>query len=159
MNFTPSMALCRRDALMHSLPLPEDLISCQDLALWFPIVSRLPLSSIEDAVCFNLKNVPDQLSANYALTIHQTIRITQHNANLLSSNHRRAALLKAANRTRRWLRRSPSSRNSPGVQMWLAAVNALARLGLVDFKSTLDKIARCYEYELEPILRRQTKPF
>jgi hypothetical protein len=159
MNFTPSMSLCRRDMLMRGLPLPEELISCQDLALWFPIVSQLPLCWIEDPVCFNLKNAPNQLSANYALTMHQTIRITQRYADLLSPKHRRAALLKAANRTRRWLRRSAPSRNSARAQIWLAAVNARARFGLADFNSTLDKIAQCYEYELEPILKRQANPF
>ena len=159
MNFTPSMAVCRTDALMRALPLPEDLVSCQDLALWFPIVSRLPLAWFDEPVCFNLKGVANQLTANNALTLQQTIRITQRNAILLSAHHKRAALLKAANRTRRWLRKARPERNSLGGQMWLFGINARARIGLIDFNTTLDKIAAYYEHELEPILKRQAKPF
>lgn len=159
MNFTPSMAVCRGDALMEALPLPADLVSCQDLALWLPIVSRLPLAWINEPVCFNLKGVPNQLTANNALTLQQTIRITQRNAGLLSARHKRAALLKAANRTRRWLRQMGPDRNSLGVQMWLIGINARARFGTIDFNATLDKIAHYYEHELEPILTRRTRPF
>ena len=159
MNFTPSMAVCRADALLKSLPLPVDLVSCQDLALWFPIVSRLPLAWIDEPVCFNLQGASNQLSANNALTLQQTIRITQRNAGLLSVRHKRAALLKAANRTRRWLRNMRPEQNSFGAQMWLFAVNARARFGLIDFNATLGKIANYYEHELEPILKRQARPF
>jgi glycosyltransferase involved in cell wall biosynthesis len=159
MNFTPSMAVCRGDALRQALPLPADLVSCQDLALWFPVVSRLPLAFIEEPVCFNLKGARNQLSANHALTLQQTIRITQRNAGLLSAQHKRAALLKAANRTRRWLRTMRPDRNSLGVQMWLMGVAARARFGRIDFHTTLEKIANCYEHELEPILNRRAKPF
>lgn len=159
MNFTPSMTVCRADALMKALPLPVDLVSCQDLALWFPIVSRLPLAWIDEPVCFNLKGASNQLSANNALTLQQTIRITQRNAGFLSVRHKRAAMLKAANRTRRWLRNMRPEQNSLSAQMWLFAVNARARFGLIDFNSTLEKIANYYEHELEPILRRQARPF
>ena len=159
MNFTPSMAICRADALMETLPLPVDLVSCQDLALWFPIVSRLPLAWIDEPVCFSLKGAPNQLSANNALTLQQTIRITQRNVRLLSARHKRAALLKASNRTRRWLRKMRHDRNSLGVQLWLIGINASARLKLIDFNTTLDKIANYYEQELEPILTRRARPF
>jgi glycosyltransferase involved in cell wall biosynthesis len=159
MNFTPSMAVCRADALREALPLPADLVSCQDLALWFPVVSRLPLAFVGEPVCFNLKGTPNQLSANYALTLQQTIRITQRNADLLSAHHKRAALLKAANRTRRWLRKMRPDRNSLGTQLWLMLVAARARFGRIDFNTTLDKIASCYETELGPILDRRAKPF
>jgi glycosyltransferase involved in cell wall biosynthesis len=159
MNFTPSMAVCRADALMKILPLSVDLVSCQDLALWFPIVSRLPLAWIDEPVCFNLQGAPNQLSANNALTLQQTIRITQRNAGLLSIRHKRAALLKASNRTRRWLRNMRPEQNSFGVQLWLFAVNALAKFGLIDFNRTLEQIANQYEHELEPILQRQARPF
>ena len=159
MNFTPSMTICRADALRQALPLPADLVSCQDLALWFPVVSRLPLASIDEPVCFNLNGARNQLSANHALTLQQTIRITQRNAGLLSAQHKRAALLKAANRTRRWLRTMRPDRNSLGMQMWLMAVAARARFGRIDFHTTLEKIANCYEHELEPILTRRAKPF
>ncbi|WP_088348314.1 MULTISPECIES: glycosyltransferase family 2 protein [Rhodomicrobium] len=159
MNFTPSMSICRADALKDALPLPVDLVSCQDLALWFPIVSRLPLAWINEPVCFNLKGVANQLTANDALTLQQTIRITQRNAGLLTASHKRAAVLKAANRTRRWLRRMRPDRNSLGAQFWLLGVNARARLGLIDFNTTLDKIADYYEYELEAILKRRARPF
>jgi len=124
MNFTPSMAVCRTDALMQVLPLPVDLVSCQDLALWLPIVSRLPLAWTDEPVCFNLKGVSNQLTANNALTLQQTIRITQRNADLLSPRHKRAALIKAANRTRRWLRKMRPDLNSFGLQMWLVGVSA-----------------------------------
>ena len=159
MNFTPSMAVCRADALRQALPLPADLVSCQDLALWFPVVSRLPLAYVSEPVCFNLKGAPNQLSANHALTLQQTIRITQRNAALLSASHKRAALLKAANRTRRWLRKMRPDRNSLATQIWLMAVAARARFGRIDFNATLEKIANCYEHELEPILNRRAKPF
>jgi glycosyltransferase involved in cell wall biosynthesis len=159
MDFTPSMAVCRADALKDALPLPDDLISCQDLALWLPIARRLPIVSIEEPVCFNLKGVSNQLSQNYALTIQQTIRITQRNGDLLSPRHKRAAILKAASRTRRWLRKVHPDRNSIAAQLRLLAVDLLARLRLIDFKQTLGKIAEHYEHDLQPLLERRAKPF
>lgn len=159
MNFTPSMALCQGEAVKAALPLPPDLVSCQDLAWCFPIVSRMPLAWIDEPVCFNLQGAPNQLSANHALTLQQTIRITQRNAGLLSDRHKRAAILKASNRTRRWIRKVAPGRNSLGLQIWLFGVNARARLGLIDFHKTLDKIANYYEHELEPILQKRAKPF
>jgi glycosyltransferase involved in cell wall biosynthesis len=159
MDFTPSMTVCRTDALKEALPLPNDLVSCQDLALWLPIVSRLPIVSIDEPVCFNLKGVANQLSGNYALTIQQTIRITQRNGDLLSSHHKRAAMLKAVNRTRRWLRKARPDLNSIGAQIRLLAVDIRARLGLIDFKKTLGTIAEYYEHDLRPILEQRARPF
>lgn len=159
MNFTPSMALYRRKAFEGALPLPTDLISCQDLALLFPVVKNAPLAQIETPVCFNLKGAPNQLSANHALTLQQTISITRRNADLLSPAHKRAALLKAANRTRRWLRCSQPERNSIRMQIRLIGVALKAKLGLADFASTLDAIANTYEPALRPLLERRAKPF
>jgi hypothetical protein len=159
MDFTPSMTVCRTDALTQALPLPDDLVSCQDLALWLPIASRFPIVSIDEPVCYNLKGVSNQLSGNYALTIQQTIRITQRHGDLLSLRHKRAAMLKAVNRTRRWLRKARPDRNSVGAQVRLLAVDIRARLGLVDFKKTLGTIAEYYEHDLQPILERRARPF
>jgi hypothetical protein len=159
MNFTPSMAIYRREALNDALPLPLDLVSCQDLATLFPVLFRSSLAAVDEPVCFNLKGAPNQLSANYALTIHQTIRITQHYADLLSPRHKRAALLKAANRTRRWLRKIDRGRHGLGSQLWLLSVVAGVRFGLHDFKTTLGRIAEFYEHDLEPLLARRAKPF
>jgi glycosyltransferase involved in cell wall biosynthesis len=159
MNFTPSMAIYRREALNGALPLPLDLVSCQDLATLFPVLFRSKLAAVDEPVCFNLKGAPNQLSANYALTIHQTIRITQHYADLLSPRHKRAALLKAANRTRRWLRKIDRGRHGLGSQLWLLSVVAGAGSGLHDFKTTLGRIAEFYEHDLEPLLARRAKPF
>jgi glycosyltransferase involved in cell wall biosynthesis len=159
MNFTPSMSIYRRSALAEALPLPADLISCQDLAMLFPALRRNKLAWTDEPVCFNLKGAPNQLSANYALTIHQTIRITQRFAGLLSPDHKRAALLKAANRTRRWLRRQAPEHRALGTQLWLLTVAARARLGLADFTETLGQIAKFYEHDLEPILEKRAKPF
>lgn len=159
MNFTPSMAIYRREALNDALPLPLDLVSCQDLATLFPVLFRSKLAAVDEPVCFNLKGAPNQLSANYALTIHQTIRITQRYADLLSPRHKRAALLKAANRTRRWLRKIGGSRHGLGSQLWLLSVVARAGFGLHDFKTTLGRIAEFYEHDLEPLLARRAKPF
>ena len=159
MDFTPSMTIYRRNALDDALPLPVDLVSCQDLAMLLPIARHTALAWVDESVCYNLKGAPNQLSANYALTLQQTIRITQRNAELLSSHHKRAALTKAANRTRRWLRKVRPDRNSIGQQLWLLSVTALARLGLLDFSATLDKIATFYEHDLLPILEKRAKPF
>ena len=159
MNFTPSMAIYRRSALEAALPLPTDLVSCQDLAMLFPAVRHMPLAWINAPVCFGLRGAPNQLSANHALTLQQTIRITQRNAALLSSSHKRAALLKAANRTRRWLRKVQPERNSFSWQVWLIGVAISAKLGLVNFTKTLEKIARFYEQELGPVIGREVKPF
>jgi glycosyltransferase involved in cell wall biosynthesis len=159
MNFTPSMSVYSRAALVEALPLPAGLISCQDLAMLFPALRRNKLARIDEPVCFNLKGAPNQLSANYALTIHQTIRITRHFADLLSPDHKRAALLKAANRTRRWLR---GRRGSPGAiaeHLWLLTVTARARLGHIEFKDTLEKIATIYEHDLAPILAKRVRPY
>lgn len=159
MNFTPSMALYSRAALEAALPLPTDLLSCQDLALLFPAVRHMPLAWIDTPVCFGLRGAPNQLSANHALTLQQTIRITQRNAGLLEPIHKRAALLKAANRTRRWLRRVQPERNSWSWQAWLLGIAVSARFGLTDFTATLEKIAKFYEADLRPVLNRQTRPF
>jgi hypothetical protein len=159
MDFTPSMTICRRDALMAALPLPAHLVSCQDLALWIPVVRHMPLAWVDEPVCFNLQGAANQLSANHALTLQQTIRITQHHAGLLSPRHKRAALIKAANRTRRWLRKLRPDRNSLTAQLWLIGVATLARFSLIDFNTTLEKIAKYYAHELEPILQRRAKPF
>lgn len=159
MNFTPSMAIYRRTVLEAALPLPTDLVSCQDLALLFPAVQQMPLAWIDTPVCFGLKGAPNQLSANNALTAQQTIRITQRNAGLLDPIHKRFALLKAANRTRRWLRKVQPERNSLSWQIWLLGIAVSARLGLADFTATLEKIAKFYEADLRPVLNRQTRPF
>jgi len=159
MNFTPSMALYRRDGLSSAFPLPPDLVSCQDLALLFPVLKRMRLASIDEPVCFSLQAATNRLSANHALTLQQTMRITQRNAHLLSSAHKRAALLKSANRTRRWLRKARPESNSLAWQAWLLGIAVGARLGLVDFSRTLEKIAWVYERELQPILDRRARPF
>ena len=159
MNFTPSMALYQRDGLGGALPLPPDLVSCQDLALLFPVLKHMRLASIDEPVCFSLQGASNRLSANHALTLQQTMRITQRNAHLLSSAHKRAALLKSANRTRRWLRKARPESNSLAWQAWLLGITVGARLGLVDFSRTLEKIAWVYERELQPILDRRARPF
>ena len=159
MNFTPSMALYRRAGLNGALPLPTDLVSCQDLALLFPVLRRVRLASIDEPVCFSLQGAPNRLSANHALTLQQIMRITQRNAQLLSPAHKRAALLKSSNRTRRWLRKSRPEHNSLAQQARLLGIAAGARLGLVDFSRTLEKIAGVYEQELQPILGRSARPF
>jgi glycosyltransferase involved in cell wall biosynthesis len=159
MNFCPSMAIYRRELLEKALPLPVDFVSCQDLAMLFPVVHRARLAWIDEPVCFYLKGVPNQLSANHALTIQQTIRITQRYGDLLSPRHKRAAILKAANRTRRWLRNARPDRNSISLQLRLLTIGLLARLSLIDFKQTLGKIAEYYEHDLRPILEGRAKPF
>jgi hypothetical protein len=159
MHFTPSMALYRRDVLQNALPLTADLVSCQDLALLFPVLRRAALVSIDEPVCYSLQGAPNQLSANHALTLQQTIRITQRNAHSLSRAHKRAALLKAANRTRRWLRKDHPEDNSLAMQTWLFGIATGARFGLVDFSRSLDKIAALYERELQPILDKEARPF
>ncbi|MEJ2124701.1 MAG: hypothetical protein P8Y47_07780, partial [Alphaproteobacteria bacterium] len=159
MNFTPSMSIYRRDLLKEALPLPQDLVSCQDLALLFPIIHHASLAYVDEPVCFNLKGARNQLSANHALTLHQTIRITQHYAPLLSAEHKRAALLKAANRTRRWLRKARPELNSLGTQLRLLSIATLAKLGALDFNTKLEQIAEFYEHDLQPILEQRAKPF
>jgi hypothetical protein len=159
MDFTPSMTIYRRSVLKDAFPLPAGLVSCQDLAILFPVLQTSTIASIDEPVCFNLKGAPNQLSANYALTLHQTIRITQHFADLLSPEHKKAALLKAANRTRRWLRREGSSRGTLLTQLWLVTVVLGARIGALEFTTTLEKIAKLYEPDLEPILERRARPF
>lgn len=159
MNFTPSMSIYRRDLLKEALPLPLELVSCQDLALLFPVIRHASLAWVDEPVCFNLKGARNQLSANHALTLHQTIRITQRYENLLSPQHKRAAILKAANRTRRWLRKTRPELNSLGTQMRLLSIAARARLGVLDFNTKLEQIAKFYEHDLQPILERRAKPF
>jgi hypothetical protein len=159
MNFTPSMTIYSREVLANALPLPVHLISCQDLALLFPVASHTSLARVNQPVCFYLQGAPNQLSANHALTLQQTIRITQHYRKQLSFRHKRAALLKAANRTRRWLRKVRPERNSIGQQIWLLGIAVRAKLGLLNFNATIDKIAKIYERDLQPILERRAKPF
>ena len=159
MNFCPSMAIYRRELLEKALPLPVDFISCQDLAMLFPVVHQGRLAWTDEPVCFYLKGASNQLSANYALTIQQTIRITQRYSDLLSPRHQSAAVLKAANRTRRWLRKNHPDRNSISLQLRLLMIGLLARLSLIDFKQTLGKIAEYYEHDLRPILEGRAKPF
>lgn len=159
MNFYPSSAVYARRVLPSALPLPANMISCQDLALLFPIARKHKIVHLDEPVCFHLGSVKNQLSANYCLTIQQTIRITQLFESMLSPPHKRAALVKAANRTRRWLRRSSPEQNSLRVQAWLLTINLLAKLGLLNFGQTLDHIAKYYEHELQPILEGHERPY
>jgi hypothetical protein len=161
MNCTPSMSVYRRDALQYSLPLPESgLISCQDLALLFPAVSYRPLVAVDAPVCHYLTGAANQLSANAVLTLQQTIRITQRNSQFLAPAHKRAALLKAINRTRRMLKRhSPLKPERMAAQFWLLLAAARTKLGLSDFDATLDAVASLHERDLSALLRRSAKPF
>jgi hypothetical protein len=161
MNFTPSMSVYRRESLQKALPLPEArLVSCQDLALLFPAVSDRPLVAVDAPVCHYLSGAANQLSANAILTLQQTMRITQHHARFLSPAHKRAALLKAINRTRRVMKRRAGLRPANiVVQVWLLLAAARTKLGLSDFDRTLDAVATIHERDLQPLLSRSTNPF
>lgn len=159
LTFTPSRSIYRRAGLAEALPVPEHLVSCQDFALLFPVLARGVLAWMDQPACYYLSGAPNQLSANDTLTRQQTIRITQHYAPLLARPHRRAAVLKAAQRTRRWLRKARPERNSLLTQIWLLGVVLRAKLGLFDLCEDLEAIGRFYEDELRDILCGRARPY
>jgi hypothetical protein len=116
--------------------------------------------AVDTPVCHYLTGAANQLSANAVLTLQQTIRITQRNSQFLAPAHKRAALLKAINRTRRMLKRhSPLKPERMVTQFWLLLAAVRTKLGLSDFDATLDAVASLHERNLGALLSRSAKPF
>ena len=159
LNFTPSCSLYRRSALEKAFPLPEHLVSCQDYAMLLPVLAQGALAWVDAPVCCYLSGVANQLSANDALTRQQTMRITEHYRDLLAQRHRRAAMLKAAQRTRRWLRKARPEDNSFLAQLWLLGIVARVKLGFFNLQSDLDPLARIYEDDLRDILSGDARAY
>ncbi|MFW6024517.1 MAG: glycosyltransferase family 2 protein [Dichotomicrobium sp.] len=153
MGFTPSRAIYRRAPLMQAFPLPEHLVSCQDLALSLAPAIGAPIAWVDEPMCFYLEGVEHQLSANRVLMWHQITRIVQHYAGRLSPRHQRAALVKACHRASRFHRVRQKNLAALVRQVWLLSIIARAKLGLCNVPSMLDIIARSYEEELAPLLR------
>jgi len=159
MGFTPSRAIYRRAALMRAFPLPEHLVSCQDLALSLTPAIGSPIAWMDEPMCFYLEGVEQQLSANPLLMWHQITRIVQHYADYLSARHQRAALIKACHRALRFHRAKEQNFPILARRLWLMSIVARAKLGLCDVPTMLDRIARSYEEELEPLIRGGQRVF
>ncbi len=152
MGFTPSRAIYRRTALMQAFPLPEHLVSCQDLALSLTPAIGAPIAWVDEPMCFYLEGVDRQLSANRVLMWHQITRIVQHYAGRLSPRHQRVALIKACHRALQFHRAKEQNLPVLARRLWLTSIVARAKLGLCDVPTMLDHIARSYEQELDPII-------
>jgi len=159
MGFTPSRAIYRRAALMQAFPLPEHLVSCQDLALSLAPAVGAPIAWVDEPMCFCLEGVEQQLSANRALMWHQITRIVQHYAGWMSPRHQRTALIKACHRARRFHGDRQHNLAALACRVWLVSIVVRARLGLCNVPAMLDSIARSYEEELAPLIKGSQRVF
>jgi GT2 family glycosyltransferase len=141
-NHIPSCTLISREAVLALKPLPETFISCQDLAIALQIFSRSRVVHVPVPVCHQLVRVAGRLSANEALTFHQTIRLIQlYGRNGFDDHYRRMAASKLISRSMRWARRSarPLSWRE---WAYLAALRLRLRLPLdVSWDACLDAAA------------------
>ncbi len=160
MDFTTSRAVYRSCDARAAVPLPEHLISCQDFALALPMTVSGKLVRLPEPVCFYLSGASNQLSASNALTRHQTIRILQNYAGLLTRRHRNAAITVSY----KWRRRDLRLRQGVGAAFHfkksaLKAFSAATKLGVYDWHRALDAFAAPYELELGGIIGRRTTPY
>jgi hypothetical protein len=146
MDFPLSSVLYRQDLIEQALPLPPDLTACPNLAILFSASKRTALAQLRQPVCLDLR--PEARPWTEALALQQTIRIVQRHAANLTGSQKRTGLFKAAERTRHWLRRFSPERNSAGLQLWLLGVALCGRLGLLDFRETLERLARLCQQDL-----------
>jgi GT2 family glycosyltransferase len=159
MDFTTSRGVYRTEPALYALPLPENLISCQDFALALRMTAHGKLVRLPDPVCFYLSGAANQLSASHALTRHQTIRILQASRALLQKRHRHAALTVSYKWCRRELRRQHAG---PAFQLRkaaLKAVSAAAKLGFYDWSRALDVFAAPFELQIDGVVHGRAAPF
>lgn len=159
MDFTTSRAIYKAGAAKAALPLPENFISCQDFALALRMTAGRRLVRLRDPVCFYMSGAPNQLSASLALTRHQTIRILQASATLLSPHHRRAAITAFYKWRRRDLCKQLGGIAFQIKKNPLKARSLAVKLGFCDWNRALDRFAAPYEKELGGIVKRRTKPY
>ena len=159
MEFVPSSAIYRRDALNKSFPLPAHLLSCQDLALSLPTVVGTGIAWTGRPTCFHLTGSANQLSAHRVLMWHQITRIVQHLEPILRPHHRRAAIVKAAHRALRYQKIAGGGSASWATRAWLLSLVARAKLGLCSMDAALDAIARLYEREVGPLIKSQRRVY
>jgi glycosyltransferase involved in cell wall biosynthesis len=159
MDFTTSRAIYRAGTAKAALPLPENLVSCQDFALALRMTARGRLVRLRDPVCFYMSGAPNQLSASLALTRHQTIRILQSSGTLLSPHHRRAAITAFYKWRRRELRKQVNGMAFQLRKNFLKAGSIAAKLGFCDWNRALDRFAAPYEKELGGIVKRRITPY
>jgi GT2 family glycosyltransferase len=158
MDFTTSRAIYLTSAAKAALPLPEELISCQDFALALRMTAEGKLVRLRDPACFYLMGATNQFSASEALTRHQTIRILQSSAHVLKRRHRNAAVTISYKWRRRDLR---GERGRLGFQLgkWrLKALKAAARLGHYDWHRALDVFVAPDEKQRGALISRRAKP-
>jgi glycosyltransferase involved in cell wall biosynthesis len=159
MDFTTSRAIYKTSAAKSAVPLPEELISCQDFALALRMTANGKLVRLPDPVCFYLGGASNQLSASLALTRHQTIRILQSSQSLLKRRHRNAAISVSYKWRRRDLRRELRGIRFQIGKLALKGLTTAAHLGLYDWRRALDAFAAPYETELGAVIARRTKPY
>lgn len=159
MEFTPSRAVYRSSDLAQAFPLPSNLITCQDLAISLATALDRPIAWLDEPVCFYLHGVPNQLAANRVLMWHQIARIARYYGPRLQEHHRRAALIKAVHRAKRFTRRSSVGPSRPLTYLWLLHIRACICLGIYNFEKSMDKISGIYESELEPIIKGQQRVY
>jgi glycosyltransferase involved in cell wall biosynthesis len=159
MDFTTSRAIYRTELAKASLPLPEDLISCQDFALAIRMTTDKPLVRVPDPVCYYLVGAENQLSASEALTRHQTIRILQASKKFLRRHHRVAAIKTSYKLRRRELRSQHRGLAFHIPKNALKLFSMAARLGLYDWHRALDVFASHYENRIPALISRRAKPY
>jgi hypothetical protein len=148
LDFPLSSVVYRQELVERALPLPADLTACPNLAILFSAAKRTTLAQLRQPVCIGLDLRPEARPKKETLTLQQTIRILQRHVGSLTGSQKRTALFKAAERTRHWLRRFSSERNSAGLQLWLLGVVLFGRLGVLDFAETLERLAQLCQHDL-----------
>lgn len=112
----PSTTLFRRALLDGADPLPEHLVSCQDLALALRLFCRARVAWIDSPVCHQLVGVANRLSSREALTLQQTaLVIGEYGERCFSPEQKRMALRKLLARASRRALKCPEARRQIGL--------------------------------------------
>src|SRR4029078_308628 len=106
-NHVPTTTLIRASVIPKNLQLPEQFLSCQDLALALRLFQHSKVGWVNRPVCFQLVNHKRRLSANEALTYFQTLEIIREfGEENFSGAVKHVAARKLVSRSLRWLRKN-----------------------------------------------------
>jgi glycosyltransferase involved in cell wall biosynthesis len=105
-NHVPTTTLIRANVIPKDLQIPEQFLSCQDLALALRLFSHSRVGHVERPVCFQLVEHGRRLSANEALTWFQTIEIIREfGEKNFTDGIKHMAARKFVSRSLRWMRK------------------------------------------------------
>jgi glycosyltransferase involved in cell wall biosynthesis len=153
-NHVPTTTLIRANIVPNNLQLPEQFLSCQDLALALRLFQHARVGMVDRAVCFQLVDHERRLSANEALTWFQTIEIIREfGEKHLTEDLKHIAARKVVSRSLRRLRKRRQR-----CEMFDIYVRLLWLYGSLRFRQVqnwvpyLDAAAIPYKRELESVL-------